>query len=429
MSLELEIERLAFGGRGVGRCEGKAVFVPFTLPGERVRCRILREQRRFSEAELEAVLVPSPLRVVPRCPLFGRCGGCQWQHIPYAEQLAWKRQLHVEQLERGAGVDPSRVAETLAADPVWNYRSRAQFKCFLAPQGFVLGFYRAGSHYVIDLEQCPVCHPEINRVLPALKEALAEAPEPQRIPQLDVSVGDDGRLRCVVHYIGRRLDETVAHLAACAERLGVALLLQHGRKETLQLVHGEALLEIQPRPGLSLAYAAGGFAQVHLGQNRRLVEMVGAAVTRHTQGRVLDLFCGMGNFSLPLAERVASVVGVENYPPSIAQARDNARRLRLDNASFLVADCARSLPGLWAEGGFDAVVLDPPRSGAFDAVRELVRLRPPTIVYISCDSATSSRDIKVLVQHGYALQSSQPVDMFPHTGHIESVTLLTLPEP
>jgi len=429
MSFDVEIERLAFGGRGVGRHEGKAVFVPFTLPGERVRCRALRDQRRFIEAELEEVLRPSPLRLAPRCPLFGDCGGCQWQHIPYAEQLAWKRQLHLEQLERGAGVDPVLVGSTLAAEPVWHYRSRAQFKCFLAPQGFVLGFYRAGSHFVIDLETCPVCHPAINRVLPALKSALAAAPDPRRIPQLDVSVGDDGRLRCVVHYIGSHLEETAGYLAGCAERLGVSLLLQYGRKETLRLVHGEALLDIYPRPGMALAYAAGGFAQVHLEQNRRLVELVCDAVACHTQGRVLDLFCGMGNFSLPLARHVTEVVGVESYPPSIVQARDNARRLQLDNAHFRVADCAAALPALWQDGGFDAVVLDPPRAGAYAEVRALARFRAPLIVYISCDSSTLARDLKVLLQQGYTLRSSQPLDMFPHTGHIESVSLLTLPEP
>jgi len=424
MSFELRIDALAFGGRGVGRHQGKAVFVPFTAPGDLIRCRSVHEHKRYCEGELLELLEPAAARVEPPCPLFGDCGGCQWQHLDYPQQLSWKHRLHLEQLQRGAGIDPQRVGQVVAAEPAWAYRSRAQFKCFQTADRFVLGFYRSGSHYVVDLEQCPVCHPRINALLPALKQALAESVEPNRIPQVDVAVGDDRHLRVVVHYIGRQRDRLAAELKTFARLQGIALLLQTGRKESLQQLHGEPLLDVEPQPGLPLAYAAGGFAQVHLEQNRNLVKKVCAAVGR--QARVLDLFCGMGNFTLPLARQADEVVGLEDYRPSIEQARRNAARHALRNVRFEVADCEAGFERFWGERGFGCVVLDPPRAGAPLTCTHLARLRPPKIVYISCDSATLARDLKVLSGHGYRLSESTPFDMFPHTAHIESVSLLTL---
>jgi len=425
MTLQLPIERLAFGGRGIGRHQGMAVFVPFTAPGDVVRCRVVRRHKRYLEAELIELVEASPERVAPRCPLFGRCGGCQWQHLAYAEQLAWKRTLHLDQLQRGPGIGALNVPETLPAEPIWTYRSRAQFKCYQSERGFQFGFYRAGSHYVIDLETCPVCHPRINAILPELKACLAGADEPQRIPQVDLAVGDDGRVRGVVHTIGLRHEVLVDRLIALGERHQLAMFLQTGRKETLQHLCGEPLLDVEPVSGLPLGYAPGGFAQVHLEQNRRLAGLVLDAVGTRP-GRVADLYCGMGNFTLPLARVADEVVGIEDYPPSIAQARANARRHGIANVHFEVADGGEGLQRWWGEQGFSCVVLDPPRSGAADAVRELARLRPARIVYVSCDSATLSRDLKVLCHQGYRLESSQPVDMFPHTGHIESVSILAL---
>jgi len=425
MSFELKIEALAFGGRGIGRHQGKAVFVPLTAPGDLVRCRSVREHKRFSEGQLLEVLEPAAERVEPRCTLFGECGGCQWQHLDAASQTSWKGRLHGEQLQRGAGVDVDKLAETLAADPAWGYRSRAQFKCFQSRDGFVLGFYRSGTHFVVDLEHCPVCHPSINALLPALKQTLAESVEPRRIPQVDVAVGDDGRLRVVVHYIGTQRDALTAELRHFATQHGVSLLLQSGRKTTLELLQGEALLDIEPLPGLPLAYAAGGFAQVHLEQNRALVQLACEAFGSQP-GRVLDLFCGMGNFTLPLARQADALVGLEGYRPSIEQARLNARRHGIENVAFQVADCEAGFEALWQEGRFDAVLLDPPRSGAQATCKTLARLKPARIVYVSCDSSTLARDLKVLLGHGYRLVRSTPVDMFPHTAHIESVTVLAL---
>ncbi|PLY12321.1 MAG: 23S rRNA (uracil(1939)-C(5))-methyltransferase RlmD [Desulfuromonas sp.] len=424
MSYELRIDALAFGGRGVGRHQGKAVFVPYTAPGDLIRCRSVREHKRYNEGVLVELLMPGAGRVTPRCELFGRCGGCQWQHLDYPRQLEAKRQLHLEQLQRTCGVASEQVLATLAADPAWFYRSRAQFKCYQAKDGFVLGFYRSGSHFVIDLEQCPVCHPRINALLPALKQTLAASVEPQRIPQVDVATGDDGRLRVVVHYIGRQRERLIAQLEAFADEHAVSVLLQSGRKESLVCLAGEPLLDVEPLPGLPLAYAAGGFAQVHLAQNRALVGKLCADVGT-LPGRILDLFCGMGNFTLPLARHGAAIVGLEGYRPSILRARENAQRHGLD-VTFEVADCEGDLEGFWGDVGFDCVVLDPPRSGAQTACRLLARRRPPRIVYVSCDSATLARDLKVLLGHGYRIEASTPIDMFPQTSHIESVTLLTL---
>jgi 23S rRNA (uracil1939-C5)-methyltransferase len=424
--IDVRIDALAYGGAGVARHEGKAVFVPLTAPGELVRCRVTRDHRRFSEAEAVEVLAASPRRRPPPCPHFGACGGCQWQHLPYGEQCAWKERIFADILQRQARVSKD-VIQPLAPSPSeWNYRSRVQFKCRQAGQGFVMGFYRRGSHFVIDVADCPITAPRLNETLRLFRRWLPASPCPKLIPQVDLEADDEGRIRATVHCLDRDPAPLADFLGPLAESEGLSLFLQTGRKETLERVCGVEELHIRPLAHslLRLAYGAGGFAQVNLEQNRRLVSAVLEAASLSGTERVLDLFCGMGNFSLPLARGAGTVVGVEDYAPAIARAERNARSNGIANARFLARPAEGAPTALAGAGGFDLVLLDPPRTGACAVARELATLRPPCIIYVSCDPPTLARDLVPLLHQGYAVVSSQPFDLFPQTHHTESLTVL-----
>jgi 23S rRNA (uracil1939-C5)-methyltransferase len=425
LTCELEIEALAHGGNGIGRLDGKAVFVPLAAAGDRVACRIVREHKRYAEAELVEVLRPGPGRRPPSCPVFGECGGCQWQHLDYAAQCAWKERLFADQLERQAGVDRKAVSPLLAAPEEWNYRSRAQFKCRQTAAGFVMGFYRRGSHFVVDVPDCPISSPEVNRGLAAFRQWLPASPCPDRIPQVDLASDDSGQVRAVVHCLDPQPQKLVDFLRPLADEAGFALFLQTGRKATLGRITGSENLTIEvDAPPLQLAYGPGAFAQVNLDQNRALVAEVVGAVPWCGREQVLDLFCGMGNFSLPLARRGGHVVGVEGFEPAIEQARANASANKLGNLTFQAADAGSALAAFFPAKAPDVVLLDPPRSGAYAVCRELSKAAPARIVYVSCDPATLARDLVPPLHSGYRLARTRPIDLFPQTWHTESVSLL-----
>ncbi len=430
MICDLLIETLTHGGNGLGRLEGMAVFVPGTAPGDRIRCRIVKRHKRHAEGVLEELLVPSPQRREPPCPVAGLCGGCQWQHLDYAAQCAAKEGIFHGLMQRQGEVPAAALKPLVAAPAEWGYRSRVQFKCRQTEQGFVIGFYRPASHYVVDMAGCSILDPRIEKALQRVRPWLAEGPCPDRIPQVDMAVGDDGGVRLVVHAIAEDNSPLAAWLTPRAVEAGYALFLQNGRKDSLQMLVGPPDLTIEvDQPPLQLTYGPGGFAQVNLEQNRILVKAVLEAAALEGGERVLDLFCGMGNFSLPLARRAREVIGVEDYAPSIASAVHNAEVNGLANARFFACPAEGALNRLAAEAPFDLVLLDPPRSGAYAVMRELVKVRPQKILYISCDPATLARDLVPLQHGGYQVRSCQPFDLFPQSYHVESLTVLERQDP
>ena len=319
-----------------------------------------------------------------------------------------------------------RIRPLVAASEPWNYRSRAQLKLQVTGQQLVMGFYRRGSHVVVDHQQCPILHPRLNQAARVFREALNGFRHSHRMPQLDLGIGDDGQVRAVLHYLGTEAAVVAEFLRPRVSAAGIALFLQLGRKAKPQPVCGEEELCIcVGAPPLTLAYGPGGFAQVNLEQNRAMTETVIDAVQQSRARRVLDLYCGMGNLSLPVARRVGEVVGVEDFAPAITKARENAKRNGIDNTTFhhLSADGAAS--ELSSVSGFDLVMLDPPRSGASGVIKELQALRPRHILYVSCEPPTLVRDLQPLLQDDYCLEWSQPFDFFPQTHHIESVSLLS----
>ena len=425
MNIELTIDTLTIGGRGLGRHDGKAVFVPLTAPGDRARCRVLRRHRHYDEAELVELIAPGAGRREPPCAVYGQCGGCQWQHLPYGEQIGWKEQLFGEVLMR-SGVAGAEVLRPLVAAPQeFGYRNRVQFKCRQTGHGPVAGFYRQGSHYVIDTPVCLLANPAIGKTYSFLREQLGHAPHPEAIPQLDLGCGDDGRVSVLCHVLPEAAEPTRTWLAGIAGPGGFSAALQSGRKDTLVAVCGDpgSIFDVA-EPSLPLYVRAGGFSQVNAAQNRNLVAAALAAADLKGEERVLDLYCGAGNFSLPLARRAGEVVGIEEYAPAIDDARANAARLGLGNTRFIAGPAEGAAPGLAADSPFDLVLLDPPRTGAYPIMGDLLAIRPSRILYVSCDPATLARDLKPLVHNGYRVVSSQPFDLFPQTWHIESLTLL-----
>jgi 23S rRNA (uracil1939-C5)-methyltransferase len=429
------IEKLAFGGAGIGRIGGKVCFVPFVAVGDVARVAIALEKKSYYEAELVELLEPAVGRVPAPCPVFGSCGGCNWQHLPYVEQLRAKGQIFVETLGRIARVAAEQIAEPLAAPNPYSYRSRVQIKVRYCDNRLHMGFYRQGSHYVIDFPgACVIAGPIVNSVVAELRAILTAFPEPERLPQIDVAVGAAGDAVVIIHYIGTRQEHIVAWLReTMVGRVSVTgIFLQSGRKSTIRNVWGDERLsytfaaELVPgMPHLQLSFRAGGFSQVNYVQNSAMVANVLQWLELTGSERVLDLYCGNGNFSLPVAHYCAELVGVEEFSQSIEDAERNARLNGINNVHFFCRDAEQWLADLGAaKERFDVVLLDPPRTGAREAVKHIPSLQPEKIIYVSCDPNTLARDLAELTKSGYAVVISRVVDMFPQTYHMESITLL-----
>ena len=428
-SAEAVIESLSHDGRGVARLEGKATFVHGALPGERVRLRLAKRHRNFDEAELEAVLEPSPARVAPACAVFGRCGGCTLQHLAAEAQIASKQQVLLDALRHIARLEPESIWPPLVGPSSWGYRRKARLGVkHVAKKGRVLvGFRERGSGFITETASCPVLHPQVGYLLGPLGELISGLSRPECVPQVEVAMGDAA---CVLafRFLAPPTLGDVAALAAFGRRHGVAAYVQEGGLDSLRPAEppGVTLTYALPEFDLALEFRPGDFTQVNFEVNRLMVSRALALLAPAPHERVLDLFCGLGNFTLPLARRAKEVVGVEGEKALVARARANAERNGVANARFVAGDLYRGLDAAsWlAEGPFDCALLDPPRTGAPELLEHLPRLGVTRILYVSCYAGTLARDAAELVQrHGYRLIGAGAMDMFPHTAHVESMAL------
>jgi 23S rRNA (uracil1939-C5)-methyltransferase len=426
------IDTLAFGGNGVCRINGKVCFVPFSCPGDEVRLAVTSEKRSYCVARIAELIVPSTFRVTSPCPVFGRCGGCSWQHIEYAQQLLAKQQILIETLWRGSRVESEYVRAVLPSPAEYGYRSRVQFKLHGSANNLRIGFFRSNSHIVEDAGSgCAIALPVINTALAALRKVLVSFPDISAIPQISIDCAEDGVV-AVVTYSGHNKNAAAAFFRERrADLLPLTGMYLNTDRKVLQKLYGDDQL-VYSLPAATpeakeclLAYQPGGFSQVNRGQNRAMLEIVRQLACFQGNEQVLDLYCGNGNFSLPIAGEVAAVTGIEEYAGSIASAEANRFKNGIANTEFICADAVAGLKQLAASGRhFDTVILDPPRAGAAEAVSELCQLNPARIIYISCDPSTLARDCGLLADKGYHVRECVPVDMFPQTYHLESVTLL-----
>ncbi len=423
-----DVESLSHDGRGVAHVEGKAVFVHGALPGERVLFRYTRRARRHDEGVVTEVLTPAPERVTPRCEHFGVCGGCALQHMAPAAQVHLKQQVLAETLARIGKVEPTRWLPPLAEEP-WGYRRKARLGVrWVAKKGRVLvGFRERGSAFVADLAHCDVLRPELGARLPQLAALVDSLSIRERLPQIEVAQGD-GPMVLVFRVLDPPSAADIEKMLVFAAASGLRVYLQPGGVETIMPLPGQAvhLAYRLPAHDAEIRFEPADFTQVNLGMNRRMVDQAMALLDPGPQDRVLDLFCGLGNFTLPVARRAGRVVGVEGDAGLVARARRNAAYNGLQNVDFHCADlyAEPTAAAPWHTEHFDLALLDPPRSGAREVLDPLAATGVHRLLYVSCYPGTLARDAEHLVHGlGFRLAAAGAMDMFPHTSHLESMAL------
>jgi len=422
----IRIERLLDNGRGQGVLAGQTLEVHDALPGEAVMARYLFGRRQRGQAQALEVLERSPDRVDARCRHFGTCSACTLQHLAPAAQIRFKQEVMLARLA-GQGLVPDRVLPPLQAD-IWHYRRKARLSVRdVRAKGRVLvGFRERDGRFVADLQECHVLPEAVGFGLARLSRLLGSMDARAAIPQIEVTCGD-GLCALVFRHLKDLSREDEDRLREYARETGLAVLLQPGGADSVRALDPArpALSYALPEFGLEYRFLPQDFVQVNAGLNERMVGQALELLDPGPEDTVLELFCGLGNFTLPLARRCRSVTGVEGDAGLVQRARDNARRNAIGNAEFRQADLY-SEHGLTAipPGPFTRLLLDPPRSGAGPALATIVASGAERVVYVSCNPATLAADAASLVgQHGYRLAAAGALDMFPHTGHVESMAL------
>ena len=410
---QVEITAMTFGPYGVGRLDGKAVMVPHAAPGDLLEVTVVRERAGYLIARAERVLKAGTARRTPPCPYLPRCGGCDWQQIAYPEQARFKAEVIAATLNHALGLelDPTTLIEPAPAE--FGYRARIRYQ---TGRGGRLGFYEAGSRRLVEVDHCMVAAAEIR--MP--REFAAE------IECEDIEVVADRAREVLVAHLARppgtAVLERARRLVERDARIAGVVLRAGGGREVI----GEVSITVALEPGLELEVEADLFSQVNRAQNLKLVAAVMEMAEAGADARVLDLFCGAGNFSLPAARRGAAVMGVDAEALAVAAAARNAARLGLKRAEFAAmeaAELARFL--LRARYRPGVVIMDPPRSGARELIGPLLRMRAPRVIYVSCDVATLARDLHALCAGGYRIAAVRAFDFFPNTHHAEVVAVLT----
>lgn len=429
---KLLIERLANDGRGIAFVEGRSWFVAGALPGEEVEARVLGARSQVVEARTERVLRAVELRREPPCAHAGSCGGCTLQHLPHAEQLALKQRSLAEQLQRVAGVQPEHWAAPLTG-PEFGYRRRARIavRWDARAKRLEVGFRAAASQEIVAIADCPVLVQPLQSIMRALPELLRGLDKPQALGHVELFHGTQSAL--LLRHTAPLEEADLQRLRAfCAKHDAQLWLHGAGEPEADRSgldrpgleTSGQALGYRLDAFGLELHYRPGDFVQVNGAVNQAMVEQALDWLAPQTDERVLDLFCGLGNFALPLAQQVREVVAVEGVQAMVERARLNAVANGLGNLHFFQADLSNPLAGApWASEGFAAILLDPPRDGAFEVVKEIHRLGARRLVYVSCNPATLARDSAELVRQGFRLKRAGILDMFPQTAHVEAMAL------
>ncbi len=429
MASKLTIEKLADDGRGLVRVDGKVAFVSGALPGEIVSARRTRRTAGFDEYELLAVETPAPSRVAPPCPIYDRCGGCDFQHLDHAAQMAHKSRVLLGQLERATRQTPAFIDAPIMSAP-FGYRRRARLAVDARNRKSVrVGFRREGSADVVDIDQCGVLEPTLAEIPGALRALISRLDAPRRVGHIELQsaeLNDETYPVLGVHIVGDLgAPDRASWCSFAAEHRAYLRFTAESENMFAVMPHATPPGYVLPAFGVRLAFEPGDFVQGNAEVNRTLVARTVEWLDAKGGERVLDAFCGLGNFALPIATRGAHVVGVESRATTVALARRNAADNRLTNCEFMVRDLHQSPMPIANKPTFDAVVLDPPRSGALELVRWIAQRKIARVLYVSCSPATLARDARVFVDAGYRLERSAIVDMFPQTSHIESMCLFT----
>ncbi len=425
--VEASIESLSHDCRGVAHVDDKVVFIDGALPDETVRFIYTRKKRDFSEGNLDEVLVASPKRIQPKCTYFGYCGGCSLQHFATADQIELKQHLLIEQLKRIGAVEAENLLPALTG-PEWGYRSKARLTVRDVPgKGRVLvGFREKGTRYVADMLSCEVLDAGVANQLENLSTLIGTISIRSKIPQIEVAVGEN-HTALVFRILEDLTPEDRDKLAVYGQQQQMEIYVQRNGPNHIELIHGcgELLNYKLDDFDMTFWFQPVEFTQVNLEINRKMIARVVDLMQPDSDDTVLDLYCGIGNLTLPIARQAGSVVGVEGAETSVERANYNAKFNHITNTSFYRADLIRDLEKhQWAHQKYSKLLLDPSRAGALEVLPWIPRWNPERIVYVSCNPSTLARDAGILVKdYNYKLISAGVMDMFPHTTHVESIAL------
>jgi len=428
----VEIEGQSHDGRGIARLDGKTIFVDAALPDEAVVCQYTARNRRFDEAKTLEVVKSSDLRVEAKCAYFGLCGGCSLQHMSSDAQMELKQGTLLEQLAHFGGIENAEVIEPLLADQ-WHYRRKARLavRYVRKKEKVLVGFREKRNHFVANIDFCEILDTKVACLIEPLSELIGQCEAKDQIPQIEVAVGDEA-VALVFRHLEPLCDEDMQKLLNFCKAKQVHFYLQSGGPNTVIKVWPEdsdqrlyyQLAEQQLRFG----FHPMDFTQVNAGINVTMIQRALDWLDLKSSDRVLDLFCGIGNFTLPIARHCKQVVGIEGSDDMVARGQENADLNGLKNAEFYTADLYQDFEALdilkkITDSDFDKILLDPPRSGAQEVVEKIAKFGAKRLVYVSCNPATLARDAGILKQQGYALIKTGVMDMFPHTTHVESIAL------
>lgn len=422
------ITRMSHDGRGVARDNNKVHFVHGALPEETVEIVVTKRHRHYDEARCESVLSASPSRVIPRCQYFGQCGGCQLQHLDPIKQIEYKQALLQEQLQQANVFTQQWLAPLTHAFFGYRQKARLGVRYVDKKAAVLVGFREQSGSKITMMNDCAILDPRVGNAIEALKTVLLSLKGMRDIPQIEVAIGGD-EVALVFRHCQPLVEEDKQKLIAFSQQQNFSLYCQPGAPETVHQVwpHPErTTLEYKlTDQGLRFEFHPLDFTQVNANMNQAMINQTLDILPLQKHHKVLDLFCGLGNFSLPLAQCVEKVIGVEGMMGMVQRAKKNAALNKIENAEFHVADLEGAwCDQPWAKESYDSIVLDPPRSGALAIVQNIERLRAKMILYISCNPATFVRDAGILThEKGYTLLKCGVMDMFPQTAHVETMGL------
>lgn len=426
--VEAVIEKLTPEGRGVAHINGKVTFIDYALPGERVMMQYTRTSSHFDEGRAIEVLHASTDRVQPLCEHFGLCGGCSLQHMNTDAQIVAKQQTLIDQLQHMTGAPPAEILAPLRG-PVWGYRHKARLgvKFVFKKNKVLVGFREKAESLLAELTHCKVLHASVGEKLEDLGLLIMGMAARSTIPQIEVAISDN-----VTALIFRHLEplneDDQKKLSLFAQQHNLHIYLQPGGPASVHPLwpaQPDVLQYKLENYNITIEFAPSDFTQVNPDINRQMLDRALSLLDLQAHEKVLDLFCGLGNFTLPMARKAAHVTGVEGAVEMVVKARSNARLNHIENVEFHAADLSADLTGYpWLNHKYDKILLDPPRTGAMSMLKYLGKLGASRIVYVSCNPATLARDAQALVhEYGYKLKAAGVMDMFPHTAHVESIAV------
>lgn len=422
------ITALSHDGRGITQINGKTTFIEGALPGETVTFSYTRRHGKYDEGRAISIDNPAAERAVPLCQHYTICGGCSLQHLSSEAQLQLKQNMLLEQLRHFGGAEPDILLPPITG-PVWGYRHKARLgvKFVHKKNAVLVGFREKNGRYLADLERCVVLHPSVGELITPLKILISTLDAYQTIPQIEVAVSDT-TAALVFRHMAPLSPADIARLTEFAQEHSLHLYLQPGGPQSTHLLWPQLsdqqlhyrLEDYQ----LDFAFEPGDFTQINTVINRQMIARAIELLALKSTDRVLDLFCGLGNFTLPIARYCAEIIGIEGSADLIVRATKNAAQNQISNAHFYQADLTTAFAQTnWGQLRYDKILLDPPRTGALEMIQQITNFAASRIVYVSCNPATLARDTRILIQQGYRLAQTGIMDMFPHTHHVEAIAL------